>query len=62
MQASDNDVNKFDADERHNYAAAAVNQQVAPQNFRRAERPEFHAAQRQWNQGDDDEGVENDRA
>src|SRR5580704_10053604 len=50
MQTGDHEINHFDPDERDDDAANAVNQQVAPQNFRRAERLEFHAAQRQRNQ------------
>ena len=52
----------FDADERDDDAAEAVDEQVALQNGQRADGLEFHAAQRQRNQRDDDERVENDGA
>src|SRR6516225_6288361 len=61
-QTGDNQVNKFDADERQDDAPEAVNQQVDAQDLHRAERAEFDAAQSQRYQRDDDERVENHRA
>ena len=46
----------------NNDAAQAINEQVALQNRERADGLEFHAAQRQRNQRDDDQRVENDGA
>ena len=55
-------VDRLDANERNDDAADAVDEQVALQDFGRAERAEFHAAQRQRNERDDDERIENDGA
>ena len=55
-------IDEFDADERNDDAAEAVDEQVALQNGERADRLVRHAAQRQRNQRDDDERVENDGA
>ena len=60
FEGGDDDVDDFDADERNDDAAQAVDEQVALQNGQRADRLELHAAQRQRNQRDDDERVEND--
>ena len=60
-QGGDDEVDRLDADERHDDAAEAVDQEVAPQQRRRADRPVAHAPQRQRDQGDDDQRVEDDR-
>src|ERR1700739_4629106 len=62
VQAHDNHVYDLDADEWQDDAPDAIDQQVTPQNGCRALRAEFHAAQRQRNQGDDDKRIENDSA
>ena len=51
----------LDADERDDDAAHAVDQEIAAQERRRAERPILHAAQRQRDQRDDDQRIEDDR-
>src|ERR1035437_253632 len=62
FERGDEDINGLDAGERNDDAAQAVDEQIALQNGKRANRFELHAAQRERNQCDDDEGVENDRA
>src|SRR6266403_4569379 len=52
-------VDKLDSDKRSNNSTNAIEQQVPLQQSRRAERPIPHAAQRKWDQGDDDQSVEN---
>src|SRR6266481_8499689 len=61
MQRGDHDVDGLDADERNNHAAEAVDKKVAGQNRGGTDRTVLHAAQRQWNQRDDDQRVENYR-
>ena len=55
VEGGDDEIDDLDADERHDDAAEAVDEQVALQNRERADGPEFHAAQRQRNQRDDDQ-------
>ena len=62
VKRSDDDIDQFDADERNDDAAEAVDQQVALQNGERAHRFVSDAAQRQRNQCDDNERVKNDGA
>ncbi len=62
MQGIDDDVDKLDPRERRDEAAQAVDQEVAPEEGRRAQRAEAHPAERQGDEGDDDQGVEDDRA
>ena len=45
MEGYDDEVDQLDADEWHDDAAHAVDEQVALQNLRSAKRAEFHAAQ-----------------
>src|SRR5258706_9205173 len=52
-------VDKFDSDKGSNNSANAIQQQVPLQQSRRAERPITHAAQRERDQGDDDQRVKN---
>src|ERR1700681_934529 len=52
-------VDKLDSDKRCNNSANAIDQQVPLQQSRRAERTIPHATQREWDQGDDDQRVEN---
>jgi hypothetical protein len=61
MEGGDDEVDRFDADERQDEAAQPVNQEIAPQQRRGADRPVGDAPQSQGNQGDDDERVEDDR-
>src|SRR5450830_66886 len=53
IEGGDDDVDKFDTDERNDHAAEAVNEQVALQRLKRADGRVFHAAQRERNQCDD---------
>ena len=62
MKSSDDEIDQFDADERHNDATEAVDEQVALQNRQRAHWPVRDAAQREWDQRYNDEGVKNDGA
>ena len=57
----DDEVDEFDADERGDDAAEAVDVEVAAQQLRRAARGVAHTAQRQRDQRDDDDRVEDDR-
>src|SRR6267154_3443031 len=52
-------VDKLDSDKRSNNSTHAIEQQVPLQQSRRAERPIPHATQCEWDQGDDDQRVEN---
>ena len=62
MERSDDEIDELDADERHDDAAQAIDEQIALQNGQSAHRFVGHAAQRQRDQRDDDERVENDGA
>src|SRR5579871_5217347 len=53
-------VDELDADEWGNDPAHAVEEQRAPQDGGGAERAVLHAAQRERDEQDDDDGVEND--
>src|SRR5215469_17036988 len=60
-QCGDQHVDNLDSDERNDYPADTIDQQVARQDGRGAERPILDAAQRKWDEGNNDERVENDR-
>jgi len=62
MKRSDDQIDQFDPDKRHDETAETVDEQVALQDGERAHRFVSDAAQRQRNQRDDDEGIENDGA
>src|ERR1035437_8652852 len=62
VQTGDEDVYGFDAYERNDDAAQAVDEQVALQNGERADGFELHSAQCQRDEGDNDERIENDGA
>ena len=55
VQSGNDQIDQLDADERHDDAAHAVDEQIALQDLRRAERAVFHAAQRERDQQDDDD-------
>ena len=55
VQPDQNQVDSLDADERHDQAAEAVDQQVAVEDGGRAERAVGDAFQRQRDQGDNDQ-------
>src|SRR4029077_13007221 len=61
MQGGDREVDRLDADERDDHAAAAVDPQVAPQQWAGPDRAIAHAFERQRNERDDDQRVEDDR-
>jgi hypothetical protein len=61
MQGVDGEVDRFDADKRDDYAAKAVDQQIAPQQRAGADRTVGNAFERQRNQRDDDQRVKDDR-
>src|SRR6202011_2389825 len=56
---SQNHVNELDERERQQDTAEAIHQQIAAQERSRAQRPVFHALQRQRNQHHDDQRVKN---
>src|SRR5208282_6036452 len=60
-QVVDDQVDQLDADERRDDPTETVDQEVAPQQRARADRPVAHATQRQRDQRGDDERVEDDR-
>ena len=62
MERSNDEIDELDADERHDDATEAIDEQVALQDGEGAHRFVGHAAQGQRNQRDDDERVENDGA
>src|SRR5678810_416970 len=62
VKSHDNHINHFDAGERNNDAAHAIDQQVALKYRQRTNGLVGYAAQRERNQRDDDERVENDGA
>lgn len=62
MEHSNNHIDGFNAYERDDYTADAVDKQISLQDHRRAKRTEFHTAQGQRNQQDNNDGVEDHRA
>src|SRR5664279_2395856 len=58
IEGGDDDVDGFNADERNDDAAEAVDQQVALQRAERANGRVLHAAQCQRNQRDEDQCIE----
>src|SRR5437867_12826213 len=58
LQRCHDDVDRLDADEGDDDAADAVDEEVAPEQRVRAQRPTCDAAERQRDQRDDDHGVE----
>src|SRR5262249_49179426 len=62
MKRSDDQIDQFDADKGHDEATKAVDEQVALQNGKRTHRFVSHAAQRQRDERDNDEGVKDDGA
>src|SRR4029077_4493933 len=61
VQRVDDAVAELDAGEWDHDSADAVDQEVAAQQSGRADGAIFHSPQCQWNQGDDDKRVEDDR-
>ena len=59
MKRRDQEVDQFDADERNDDAAEAVDEQIALQDGERAHRLVSYAAQRQRDERDDNERVKN---
>ena len=62
MKRRDDEVDEFDADERNDNAAEAIDEQVALQDGERAHWLVCNATQGQRDQRDDDERVKNDGA
>lgn len=62
MERGNDEIDELDADERHDDAAEAIDEEVALQDCQGAHRLVGDAAQGQRNQRDNDEGVENDGA
>ena len=62
MSGVDEEVDQLDADKRDEDAADAVDEEIAAEHGRGADRPVGDAPQRQRDEGDDDERVEDDRA
>src|SRR5580704_5584180 len=61
VKGGDDDVDRLDADEGQDEAAQAIDEKIAPEQGRRADRPVSDALQRQGNEGDDDQSVEDHR-
>src|SRR5450759_4725243 len=61
MESDEENIDRLDPRERHEDAADAVEHQVSSENPPRAEGPVRNAPESQWDQGDDDERVEDDR-
>src|SRR3974390_51940 len=61
VQCADKQVDRLDTDERNDDSAYTVDQQVAPQQRGGADRTIADAAQRQRNEGNDDQRIEDDR-
>src|SRR5436190_18863085 len=57
VKCSDDEIDQFDADERNDEAAEAVDEQISLQNGERTHRLVSNAAQRQRDQRDDDQRV-----
>ena len=62
MERSNDEIDELDADERHDDATEAIDEEIALENCQGAHRLVGDAAQGQRNQRDDDQGVENDGA
>src|SRR5215470_8060725 len=60
-QPRDHHVDNLDSDERNDYPADPIDQQVARQDRGGTERPILDPAQRERDERDNDERVENDR-
>src|SRR6185369_11358590 len=52
-------VDELDSEKRRDNSTNAVNQEIALKQSRCAQRTIPHTSESEWNQGDDDEGVEN---
>ena len=60
VKRGNDEVDRLDADKWDEHTAEAINEQVAGEYRGGADWPVLHAAQRQRNQRDDDQGVEDD--
>ena len=60
MKCGDDEIDKFDADEGNDEAAETVDKQVALQNGQRTHWSVRDAAERQRDQGDDNQRVKDD--
>src|SRR5438552_18309750 len=54
-------IDQLDSDKWSNDSPDAIEQQVAAKKRGRSDRPIPHASESQWNQRNDNQGVENDR-
>src|ERR1700735_5035363 len=61
VKGGDDNVDRLDADEGQDQAAQAIDEEIAPEQGRGADRPVSDALQRQGNERNDDERVEDDR-
>src|ERR1700733_14227163 len=61
VQASDDEVDRFDADERNGYAADAVDPEITQQQRAGADRTITYTLQRQGDQSDDDQRIKDNR-
>ena len=61
MQGGDYEVDGFDTDKRHDDAAKAIDEKIAPQQRTGADRSIGNALQRQRDKGDNDQRIEDDR-
>src|SRR5215475_14061981 len=57
-EQAEQEIDRLDADERHDQPAQAIDEQVVAEQDRRLDRLVLHAAKCERDQGDDDEGVE----
>ena len=62
MKGIDKEIDQLDSREGRHDPAQTVNQEVAFEERPRAQRPKTDTPQGQGNKGNDDQGVENDRA
>ena len=58
MQCRQQHVNQLDPDERRDHTAYAVDQDIVAQQACRAQRTVWHAAQSKWDEGNNDQRVE----
>src|SRR4051812_20876644 len=58
--ACDQHVDQLDSDEWNDDSPHAINREVIPKQHCSCHRPVLHASQCKWDQGNDDQGIEDD--
>ena len=61
MESGNDQINCLDADKWYDQATKAIDQKIAPQHGRSANRAIGNTPERQWNECNYDEGIEDDR-